>query len=236
MGKLVDLTGERFDYLLVIERAGSDKNKKATWLCKCDCGNEVVVRGNDLRQGKVHSCGCYKTNLLSRDLVGQKFGKLTVIKREEKNIHNYHMWLCKCDCGGKILVTTNHLTTGNTQSCGCLVSKGEDSIIKFLNNHNISYIKQYYFKDLLGKKDAPLRFDIAIFQDEKLIVLVEFQGIQHYENVYNLSEKDWEYTLKRDKMKKEYCKNNNIPLEEILYSDDIEERLKEILEKWKLNF
>ena len=105
MGKLVDLTGERFDYLLVIERAGSDKNKKATWLCKCDCGNEVVVRGNDLRQGKVHSCGCYKTNLLSRDLVGQKFGKLTVKERSNRKGNDGALyWICECDCGNIIEV------------------------------------------------------------------------------------------------------------------------------------
>ena len=52
MGKLIDLTGQRFGKLTVIARDGSDKNNKATWLCRCDCGKETVVRGSDLRQEK----------------------------------------------------------------------------------------------------------------------------------------------------------------------------------------
>ena len=93
------------------------------------------------------------------------------------------------------------MTTGNIQSCGCLVSKGEYVITNILNQNNISYIKQYYFKDLLSKKGVFLRFDSAVFKDNKLVGLIEFQGLQHYENIYNLSEKDWEYSLERDKMK-----------------------------------
>ena len=84
MGKLIDLTGQRFGKLTVIARDGSDKNNKATWLCRCDCGKETVVRGSDLRQEKIHSCGCIKTNLLSKNLIGQKFGKLTVLKQAGK--------------------------------------------------------------------------------------------------------------------------------------------------------
>lgn len=234
MGKLVDLTGQRFDNLIVIKRAGSDNNKKATWLCKCDCGNETIVRGNDLRQGRIHSCGCFKSNYMSKDLTNQKFGKLTAIKRQGRNASGSNMWLCKCDCGGQILVSTNHLTTGNTQSCGCLVSKGEYIITNILNQNNISYIKQYYFEDLLSKKGVFLRFDSAVFKDNKLVGLIEFQGLQHYENIYNLSEKDWEYSLERDKMKREYCEKNNIKLEEISYLEKIEKRMEEILAKWQL--
>ena len=79
-----------------------------------------------------------------------------------------------------------------------------------------------------------MRFDIAILKNEKLVGLIEYQGIQHYGNIYNLTEADWKYTLERDKLKKEYCKNNNIPLEEIRYSDNIINRLKDILKRWNL--
>ena len=47
MGKFVDLTGQRFGNLTVIERRGSDKYKNALWLCKCDCGNEVLIKSNN---------------------------------------------------------------------------------------------------------------------------------------------------------------------------------------------
>ena len=56
--KCIDLTGMKFGRLTVIERA-ENKGKKPCWLCKCECGNEKVVRGSDLRGDKVVSCGCY---------------------------------------------------------------------------------------------------------------------------------------------------------------------------------
>lgn len=61
MGKCIDLTGQRFDRLLVIKRVENYINNKyqvAQWLCLCDCGNEVIVRSDSLRSGKVRSCGC----------------------------------------------------------------------------------------------------------------------------------------------------------------------------------
>lgn len=56
--KLVDLTGQRFGRLTVIERSGKQCGH-ATWLCKCDCGNEVVVASNNLKKD-TFSCGCYQ--------------------------------------------------------------------------------------------------------------------------------------------------------------------------------
>lgn len=225
-----DLKGQKFDRLTVIEFAGLDNNKKALWKCQCDCGNEKIVRGNDLTSHKIHSCGCYKTEKNMNNLVGKKFGKLTVIKACGKYGRQI-LWKCQCDCGNYIEVTTNHLTTGNTQSCGCLVSKGEEEIVKILQKQNISFIKQYIFSDLRGKNEVPLRFDFAIFYKEKLFCLIEYQGLQHYQNIYNLSEEDWKYSLKRDNMKKEYCQNNNIPLIEIKYSDNISIKLQEIIDE-----
>ena len=60
MGRVKDMTGMKFGRLTVIERRGSNKSGNALWLCKCDCGNEIVVRGADLRNGNTKSCGCYK--------------------------------------------------------------------------------------------------------------------------------------------------------------------------------
>lgn len=53
-----------------------------------------------------------------KDLIGKKFGSLTVIERcGSKN--NRAMWLCKCECGNQTIVDTHSLTSGNTKSCGC---------------------------------------------------------------------------------------------------------------------
>lgn len=59
MGILIDLTGKRFGRLVVIQRAQNDKQRKPMWRCKCDCGNQIVVRGAALSQKHTVSCGCY---------------------------------------------------------------------------------------------------------------------------------------------------------------------------------
>lgn len=59
MGALIDLTGAKFERLTVIKRVANDKDNRAVWLCKCECGKEKSVRGKDLRRGQVKSCGCW---------------------------------------------------------------------------------------------------------------------------------------------------------------------------------
>ena len=55
-----------------------------------------------------------------KDLTGQKFGRLKVIKQIGINSKNRQkIWLCKCDCGNEKQVVTSYLTSGDTTSCGC---------------------------------------------------------------------------------------------------------------------
>ena len=56
--KVVDLTGQKFGRLTVIERKGVSTDGHITWLCRCDCGNLTVVEGRYLRNGHTVSCGC----------------------------------------------------------------------------------------------------------------------------------------------------------------------------------
>lgn len=52
------------------------------------------------------------------DLAGQRYGKLTVIG-PAPNVGNRTAWLCRCDCGRETVVTSGHLRSGHTSSCGC---------------------------------------------------------------------------------------------------------------------
>ena len=67
----------------------------------------------------------------------QRFNKLTVICRVE-NKRNSVMWLCKCDCGGESIVSTNGLKSGNTKSCGCLQKKRASEANKRYNYYDLS--------------------------------------------------------------------------------------------------
>ena len=59
MGAFIDLTGKRFERLVVVGRLYKKENEWY-WLCQCDCGNTKEVRGVSLREGKTRSCGCLK--------------------------------------------------------------------------------------------------------------------------------------------------------------------------------
>lgn len=64
MPKLIDLTGQRFGRLTVVERVKTG-DRHTTWLCKCDCGTEKVVYATLLRSGETRSCGCYRNEVVS---------------------------------------------------------------------------------------------------------------------------------------------------------------------------
>lgn len=60
----IDLTGQRFGRLTVIEAGHRDpKERRLYWRCLCDCGNEHVTRGAQLRRGETRSCGCLRVDM-----------------------------------------------------------------------------------------------------------------------------------------------------------------------------
>lgn len=66
-----------------------------------------------------------------KSLVGKEYGRLTVIGLDENKTTNRKlMWLCVCSCGKNTSVQSGHLTSGHTQSCGCLVSERSSIIGK----------------------------------------------------------------------------------------------------------
>ena len=117
MGKKVDLTGQRFGKLVVVSLSDVRKGNRRVWRCQCSCGNYTDVITKSLTSGNTKSCGCGLSNPLN--ITGQRFGKLTAIRATEKRINRTVVWECLCDCGTRIEVITNSLTTGNTKSCGC---------------------------------------------------------------------------------------------------------------------
>ena len=121
--KKYDLTGQRFDKLVVVRYDHSGKGGRY-WLCKCDCGNTKIVNGSYLRRGgHFHSCGKCSGRI---DLVGKKFGKLTVKSFAYKNKgHNY--WNCICDCGNTCIKYTEQLTNSKYgHYCGNTMHKIKD--------------------------------------------------------------------------------------------------------------
>lgn len=153
------------------------------------------------------------------DLTDKKFGKLTALYPVTNTSKGRMKWFCKCDCGNTCIVDEDRLQSGNTQSCGCIKSKGEEKIQKILSNLGIKFHKEYIFQDCINPETgAKLRFDFYL---EDYNICIEYNGIQHYqyrEGGYFSKESVLDIQ-KRDKIKQDYCQHNSIPLIIIPYID-----------------
>jgi hypothetical protein len=114
MGKLIDLTNQRFGFWVVIKRGVDSAAGQTCWLCKCECGKVKEVSSNSLRSGNSTSCGCNNIP----DLTNIEFGKLKVLELDS-HINGVRKWLCVCLCGKQIVVNTYRLRENITTSCGC---------------------------------------------------------------------------------------------------------------------
>lgn len=131
--KYKNYIGKKFGELTIIdldyERSRADPSYKVYVKCRCSCGNKKSFRLNNLKNGHTQSCGCKKreTNKnLRSDLIGKKFGRLTVVRPKEWTEYEDGErkeleYFCDCTCGTKnYLVSSKHLKNGDTRSCGCL--------------------------------------------------------------------------------------------------------------------
>lgn len=125
-----------FGELTVLKKADIMPNSKdahTKWVCKCSCGNEVVVRSDSLRRGLTKSCGCLRKMI--DDIKGERFGRLIVLEHVGFADNRVALWRCKCDCGNEIIVRQCNLRNGNTRSCGCLL---KDISIKKHTTHGLT--------------------------------------------------------------------------------------------------
>ena len=218
----VNVIGQRFGRLVVDSFIGI-ADEGAIYRFRCDCGNVIDLPINRVKTGNTNSCGCLWTewkDYTKTDIIGQKFGKLTVLSYVGIDNHGSTTFECLCDCGNTTVVTRYSLTDNRTQSCGCLTSIGENNIKNILNTHNISYKSQFIFSDLVSDMGRCLPYDFAIFDENQQIKrLIEFDGDQHqkpYE--YFGGEEKFLRVQKNDALKNQYALSHNIPFVRIPYS------------------
>lgn len=230
----LDLTGKKFGKLTAIKDMGRTKWGDTKWLCKCDCGNESIATSTHLQSGHTKSCGCLHKEKTTRiDLTGEKYGKLAVISYSHtKNKRAY--WNCKCNCGNDIIVHSGCLESGNTKSCGCEVSRGNNKIAEILTILNIRFEKEKRFADCKNKMPLPFDFYLPDYN-----TLIEYQGRQHYKRGNwsknkEKNEKNFNGIQKHDQIKRDYCKQNNIELLEINYKHF--DKIPNILDKLSDSF
>lgn len=113
-----ELSGQKFGKLTVICERGR-KRKEITWLCKCECGNEVVVNGYNLRSGHTQSCGCFVKEQISK--ANTKHGLCytrihSIYTNMKTRCYNPNYHLFKCYGGKSITVCDEWLGENGLQN------------------------------------------------------------------------------------------------------------------------
>lgn len=216
----------------------TSKQHSTFFLCRCGLCNKIYsVSKDSLTRGQSSCCNHCKGTKIKQSLkengysiidkripIGTRFGFLKTIStsyyRDDRNKNKKYI-RCICDCGKEIEVRVDHLEgTGDrsqTLSCGCKnISNGELKIKMLLDKNNINYIYQYRFDDF--KQYA---FDFAIFDsNNNLIKVIEYDGKQHFKPVLNWGgEEQFKKQQERDEKKNKYCKEHNIILQRIPYTE-----------------
>ena len=83
MAHKIDLTGNRYGRLTVLQEDGKTNHGDLRWLCKCDCGNIKTITGSKLKRGWTKSCGCIQKEWASRNMSTHKMSNTTL----------YNVWL-----------------------------------------------------------------------------------------------------------------------------------------------
>ena len=233
MPRKLNLRGQTFNSLKVVEESPQrDRRGGVMWICECECGNTTLASSADLRSGHKKSCGCLqkeaaaktgKNNLV--DLTGKIFDMLEVEGKDHvqktPNGSTKVYWKCHCQCGNSTIVDGNSLKSGNTKSCGCVKSFGEQKVAKLLRNAEIPFEKEKIF-------DNAKNFRFDFFVDGRYII--EYDGKQHYQD------SKWGSTLKtkeeqqhQDQLKTQYCQENQIPIIRIPYTQYQDLTLSDLL-------
>ena len=232
----IDNIGEKHGRLTIVDILWDFKPSKA--VCECECGNTYVCSKSDVVSGHTLSCGCLQKERAStsntKDWSGFISGSgIEFVERSYKNKYGQWVWKCRCTCGKYFYDLPARVNNGHTSSCGCKsISFKEGYIKNILSEIGAHYKTEYKFDDCSNV--LPLRFDFVLFKDRKhsdVIGAIEYDGEQHYLPVSIFGGSDGLEKCKlRDKIKDDFCSNNNIPLLRLPYylsEEEIEKKINE---------
>ena len=214
------------DYIFLEKYQG---NKKPLLIKHKKCGYEWKTKPDNFFRGKrCPLCGG-RPKIDTRHYIEEvkKLDKNYQVLSEYKSRHE-KVKMLHLECNNIFEMSPDAFIRG--QRCPhCRQSHGELDIGTFLKNHSINYEFQKRFKDCRDKYTLPFDFYIPT-----LNYCIEFDGRQHYEPVdYFGGEKALKEVRRRDGIKTKYCKEKGIKLLRIRYDEDVEEKMKTILQNYK---
>lgn len=203
---------------------------KSGWSCReCRYNNQRVLQMRPRKEGRYLS---YDDPITLDWSDSNKYPPTYYSYKSGQTIH----WCCHV-CHYEWDTSISHRTKDGSgcPKCSNKMSKSEKIIAEFLTQHSIKFIQEYTFIDCRDKNPLPFDFFLPDYN-----TIIEYDGIQHFQPInfskkstYNSSE-ILEYTKFHDKLKNEYCKNNNITLYRISYKDNLEQQLFTIIENLKM--
>jgi hypothetical protein len=222
-----DYIGKTINGIKIIRYYGKNKNKRQEYLCLCKCGRYFRNEKWRLVNKKTKNCG--RCRLLINEMP-ELIEEWDFEKNKSIDINNLTFsshkkvwWICKkCNKNWKTVIKNR---TNNKTGCPrCCDSKGNKRIEEILYKLNIKFEKEKRFEKCRDKNTLPFDFYLPDYN-----ICIEYQGIQHYKE-----QKVWgkfEDLKRRDKIKKDFCINNNKHLLEIKYTkyNKIENIIKEKL-------
>jgi hypothetical protein len=212
--------GDKYDYSLV-----EYKNMNSKVILICDKHGEFPIFPNNHIHKK---CGCDKCRDTYKSTTKKFIEKARKIhgNKYDYSLVNYknNRFVVEiiCPVHGSFELTPNkHLDRiDGCPKCN-RTSKGENIIKWWLDNNNIQYETQKRFEDCKDKRTLPFDFYIPSKN-----MCIEYDGIQHFEIRERFGGIDGFVDRKRkDKIKNNYCKNNNIKLIRISYKEDIVKKI-----------
>lgn len=150
------------------------------------------------------------------------------IKRSDSN---FYWWNCS-ECNNEIYLTMNRRFAKKKEGIRCpYCSSSKNSKILYLalQNSEITFKVEEVMSDLLGSKGSNLRFDYAIYEDDKILGLIEYDG-QYHDGTLSI--------IEYDELKNNYCLDKNIPLLRINHKENhmIHQNLYSFLINFKIKF
>jgi len=203
---------------------------------KCQCNNLIYLSlGNiRLKKYKCTECNTGRENIKHtleyvKEIAKNK--KCEVISTEY--INQSHIMEFRCECGRPFFATFKQFNKRQFRCtiCAKSISKSEYDMMILLEKYGIKYQREYSPNDLSSFNGGKLSFDYAILDCENnLYCLLELDGEQHYRPVSIFGGEDsFANQIENDKIKNNYCEDNNINLIRIPYWDFKTKTLEKIL-------
>lgn len=219
------------NYTVLISKDEYCRENKNTILVSCNKGHIHYSNIMNFKHNNTRCPICFeekrgKSSIIPyevRENQIKKEGYSIITSKEEYENGNTEI-VIECPHKHKYITTMHNFISG-IRCPYCNISKGETKIESILLNFNIEYEFQYRFENCKYNRLLPFDFYIT-----SLNVAIEYDGKQHYKlDCFNMTLLDLMNLKRRDNIKTQYCKNNNIKLIRIPYWDY--NKIEEILIK-----